>query len=91
MHPAQVDLWAGASDWKHPMEHYTLRAREAFTEDRGKCMVDPNHMAGFNVSASASCAMLLLLLLPWVAACADGSSCNSSRCPTGPTRRHGTT
>ncbi len=46
---AQIDLWKGASDWKHPMEHYTLRAREPFTPDRGKCMVDPNHMAGFNV------------------------------------------
>lgn len=31
------------------MEHYTYRAREAFTGDRGKCMVDPNHMGGFNV------------------------------------------
>ncbi len=31
------------------MEHYTYRAREGFTGDRGKCMVDPNHMGGFNV------------------------------------------
>ena len=33
------------------MAAYTLRSREPFTEDRGKCMVDPDHMAGFNVSA----------------------------------------
>lgn len=34
------------------MEHYTLRAREPFTADRGKCIVDPNHMGGFNVRPS---------------------------------------
>ena len=32
------------------MEHYTLRSREPFTADRGKSMVDPDHMGGFNVS-----------------------------------------
>ena len=31
------------------MEHYTYRSREPFTEDRGKCMVDPDHLGGFNV------------------------------------------
>lgn len=45
----QVDLWKNANDWKHPMEHYTLRSREPFTEDRGKSMIDPDHMGGFNV------------------------------------------
>lgn len=45
----QLELWRDASDWKHPMEHYTYRAREPFTADRGKCMIDPNHMGGFNV------------------------------------------
>lgn len=46
----QLELWRDATDWKHPMEHYTYRSREPFTGDRGKCMIDPNHMGGFNVS-----------------------------------------
>ena len=46
----QVDLWKNAKDWKHPMEHYTLRSREPFTADRGKSMIDPDHLGGFNVS-----------------------------------------
>lgn len=46
----QIDLWKNANDWKHPMEHYTFRSREPFTEDRGKCMIDPDHIGGFNVS-----------------------------------------
>ena len=45
----QIDLWRNGSGWKHPMEHYTYRSREPFTEDRGKCMVDPDHLGGFNV------------------------------------------
>ena len=55
----QVDLWKNANDWKHPMEHYTLRSREPFTEDRGKCMVDPDHLGGFNVSRLSHAASLL--------------------------------
>ena len=46
----QIDLWKNANDWKHPMEHYTFRSREPFTEDRGKSMIDPDHIGGFNVS-----------------------------------------
>ena len=56
MHPlggtccmVQVDLWRNGSGWKHPMEHYTFRSRDPFTKDRGKCMVDPDHLGGFNV------------------------------------------
>ena len=49
----QIDLWRNGSGWKHPMEHYTYRSREPFTEDRGKCMVDPDHLGGFNVRPSA--------------------------------------
>ena len=51
----QLDLWRdGRGEEAHPMAAYTLRARDPFTEDRGKCMVDPDHMAGFNVRAAAA-------------------------------------
>ena len=57
----QVDLWKNANDWKHPMEHYTLRSREPFTKDRGKCMVDPEQLGGFNVSRLRHAASLIIV------------------------------
>ena len=50
---AELDLWTGpvGAGHRHPLEHYTLRAIEPFTDDRGKCMVHPEHMAGFQVTA----------------------------------------
>ena len=56
----QIDLWRNGSGWKHPMEHYTYRSREPFTEDRGKCMVDPDHLGGFNVPPFHSCLQSLV-------------------------------
>ena len=49
---AELDLWTGpvGAGHRHPLEHYTLRAIEPFTDDRGKCMVHPEHMAGFQVT-----------------------------------------
>lgn len=43
------------------MEHYTLRSREPFTKDRGKCMVDPDYLGGFNVSRLSHAASLIIV------------------------------
>jgi hypothetical protein len=46
---SELDLWVGpvGAGHRHPLEHYTMRAFVPFNSDRGKCLVHPEHMAGF--------------------------------------------
>eukprot|EP00884_Botryococcus_braunii_P010128 jgi/Botrbrau1/19116/Bobra.0077s0029.1 len=48
---AELELWqqAGGSGTPHPLRHYSLRATNPFQNDRGKCIIDPNRMAGYQV------------------------------------------
>ncbi len=52
---AELELWqrAGMEGGAHPLQSYVLRATNPFQNDRGKCIIDPSRMAGYQVGAPA--------------------------------------